>query len=1004
MEYKRILKEGVDHRTTERSRSRVNVSNRRQPRHGVREKTLKIGGVCILAVAALFGVTASQVGAQSASLQISVDAAAKRHAINPNIYGVAYGTQAQLADLNTPLNRRGGNNTTRYNWQANAENKASDWYFESLPFSSSTPGDEVDQFVSTSKGGNAQPAITIPTIGWVAKLGSGRSRLSSFSIAKYGAQQDSDWQWYPDAGNGVHTNGANITGNDPNDASVLTDSTFQQGWVNHLISRWGSAQNGGVRYYILDNEPSLWHGTHRDVHPTGAKMDEIRDKLLDYGAKVKAADPNSVVLGPEEWGWSGYFYSGYDQQWGDAHGWSSLPDRTAHNNWDYLPYLLDQLRQNQASTGQRLLDVFTVHYYPQSGEFSDDTSTATQLLRNQSTRSMWDPNYVDQSWINDKVQLIPRLRNWVNTYYPGTQIGITEYNWGAEGHINGATTQADLYGIFGREGLDLATRWTTPDATTPTYLAMKLYRNYDGKKSTFGDVSVSATVPNPDNVSAFAAQRTSDGALTVMVINKQLSSSAPLSISLANFSAAGPAQAWQLTSSNAINQLAGVPVSGGVISTTVPAQSITLFVVPGTNSTTGSTVSALGVNPTSVTGGSTSTGTVTLSGAAPSGGASVALSSSSSAATVPASVTVAAGATSATFTVNTTSVSGSATATITASYGGTSKSAALTVQPATATASISAVSVNPTTVTGGSTSTGTVTLSGAAPSGGASVALSSSSSAATVPASVTVAAGATSATFTVNTTSVSGSATATITASYGGTSKSAALTVQPATSATPTFNASASASPNPVNSGASTAVTSKVTCTAGSLTNGIIDVEIYNSAGAQVKQVYYTGQNFATGQTISNSFSWTPSTAGSYTMKIGVFTQNWATGLYWSDNAGTITVQTAASAAPTFSSWTYATPNPVTHGSSVSLTANVTCTAGSLTNGIIDVEIYNSAGAQVKQVYYTGQNFATGQTISNSFSWTPSTAGSYTMKIGVFTQNWATGLYWSDNAGTITVN
>ena len=46
---------------------------------------------------------------------------------------------------------------------------------------------------------------------------------------------------------------------------------------------------------------------------------------------------------------------------------------------------------------------------------------------------------------------------------------------------------------------------TKPDATTPTYKAMKLYRNYDGAKSTFGDTSISAVTPNPDNVAAFAA-------------------------------------------------------------------------------------------------------------------------------------------------------------------------------------------------------------------------------------------------------------------------------------------------------------------------------------------------------------------------------------------------------------------------------------------------------------------------------------------------------------------
>ena len=152
------------------------------------------------------------------------------------------------------------------------------------------------------------------------------------------------------------------------------------------------------------------------------------------------------------------------------------------------------------------------------------------LRRNRSTRSLWDPNYVDETSINDTVKLIPRLKDWVNTYYPGTQIAITAYNWGAENHMNGATAQADVLGIFGREGLDMAARGTTPAPSTPCYLAMKMYRNYDGSGSTFGDLSVSATGPDPDQLAAFAAQRTSDGALTVMAVNKALAGNTPVTI------------------------------------------------------------------------------------------------------------------------------------------------------------------------------------------------------------------------------------------------------------------------------------------------------------------------------------------------------------------------------------------------------------------------------------------------------------------------------------------
>ena len=270
------------------------------------------------------------------------------------------------------------------------------------------------------------------------------------------------------------------------------------------------------------------------------------------------------------------FYSGYDQQNPGYH------DRATNGGWDYMPWLLNQFHQHDTNTGQRLLDYFTLHCYPQEGEVSgDDVSTATALLRNQCTRVFWDTNYVDPSWISSVIMLIPRMKGWVSTYYPGTKIGITEYNWGAEADINGATAQADILGIFGWQGLDLATRWTTPDAGTPTYNAMKMYRNYDGNKSTFGDTSVSDAVStNADLVSSFAAVRSSDGALTVMVINKQLAASATASLTITNFLPSGTAQVWQLTSANVITRLSDLSFAGSGFSNTVPAQSITLFVLP----------------------------------------------------------------------------------------------------------------------------------------------------------------------------------------------------------------------------------------------------------------------------------------------------------------------------------------------------------------------------------------------------------------------------------------
>jgi hypothetical protein len=192
------------------------------------------------------------------------------------------------------------------------------------------------------------------------------------------------------------------------------------------------------------------------------------------------------------------------------------------------------------------------------------------------------------------------------------------------------------------------------------------------------------------------------------------------------------------------------------------------------------TLSSLSLNPTSVVGGvQSSTGTVTLSGAAPASGATVTLSSSNTAAArVPSIVTVPAGATSATFTVSTSAVAASTTVTVIATYSGATRSASLTVAPAPPPPpTVSSLTLNPANVFGGQSSRGTVTLTGPAPAGGAQVFLSSNNGAATVPSRVFIPAGATSASFTVNTSFVLISTSATISASYNGTARSATLSI-----------------------------------------------------------------------------------------------------------------------------------------------------------------------------------------------------------------------------------
>ncbi len=189
------------------------------------------------------------------------------------------------------------------------------------------------------------------------------------------------------------------------------------------------------------------------------------------------------------------------------------------------------------------------------------------------------------------------------------------------------------------------------------------------------------------------------------------------------------------------------------------------------------TLISVSVAPAIVIGGQSATGTVNLTGAAPTEGALVSLSRESLAVSVPASVTVPASATSITFPVTTNAVSVTTVSNISASYDGVAKSTTITVNPQPA-AALSALSLNPTSVRGGVTSVGTITLTAPAPAGGLLVNLSSSNpSKATVPPTATVPAGSTTKTFNITTASVSRKTVVTISAVHGAVSKTASLTI-----------------------------------------------------------------------------------------------------------------------------------------------------------------------------------------------------------------------------------
>jgi hypothetical protein len=522
-------------------------------------------------------------------LTLSVDANSLRKPISPFIYGISNRDDAALMQkLGASVRRWGGNDVSRYNWQLDAGNTGVDWYFENKRISNATnlPADSgVNRFILANKQAKTDSVITVPMIGYVAK--DGNVSTCGFNVGKYGLQTETDAQWQPQCGNGIRPDGSFITGNDKADTSIAVGPAFIKNWVSYLVNRYGTASNGGVKFYNLDNEPDIWFDTHRDVFPQALTYNQLRDRTYQYAAAIKAIDPTAKLLGPVVMGWTYYWNSPYD---GQRQDWTTPDDRNAHGGTPLVPWYLQQMKAYEVANGKRLLDYLDLHYYPAAPNvaLSPAGNTTTQALRLESTRSLWDSSYVDQSWIATTgpdggiVKLIPRMKAWVNANYPGTKLAITEYNWGAPEHINGALTQADVLGIFGREGLDLAILWHPPAINQPQAFAFRMYRNYNGLGAKFGDTSVKAVSTAQGQLAIYAAQETSTGALTLMIINKTATSlTAPLT--LTNFFPNGTLQKWRYSPAQLgqIVRLADQSLTSNQFSSTFPANSISLYRIPG---------------------------------------------------------------------------------------------------------------------------------------------------------------------------------------------------------------------------------------------------------------------------------------------------------------------------------------------------------------------------------------------------------------------------------------
>lgn len=443
----------------------------------------------------------------------SINTAQERKQISPLIYG----TNDNY--LNATAKRLGGNRITNYNWENNASNAGRDWFHSSdnyVPWERGVPENEYDvpgaalkYFHNTSLQQRAYSLITLPMAKYVTADKNG-------SVSELQAAPSSRWKTIK------HRKGApySLTPN-LNDDFVYTDEE-----INFLIHNYGKSNTPtGVRAYELDNEPGIWFESHSRMWGTShLTVDFLMKNSFELASSIKSLDPTAEVFGPASWGVS---------EFEDLQG---APDWANLNNGQYknfVSYYLAKMKQKQDadSTHTRLLDVLTLHWYPQGrrdglSPFDNGTDYFTNKARMEMTRSLWDPTYIENTWIGEDpykvdqfLPFIPKMQSTIAQHYPGTKFALTEYSYMGVGHPSGGIAQADALGIFGKQGLYFASYW----GAVVDYIkaGFDIYRNYDGKGGKFGDISIHSVTNDIDVSSVHASVESADESRThVVAMNK----------------------------------------------------------------------------------------------------------------------------------------------------------------------------------------------------------------------------------------------------------------------------------------------------------------------------------------------------------------------------------------------------------------------------------------------------------------------------------------------------
>jgi hypothetical protein len=520
----------------------------------------------------------------SQNITIQVNAGEGRIPVSPYILGRNNNLSDNSVSPTSPTNinlykeaglrfarENGGNNATKYNWRRKLSSHP-DWYNNVYDHDWDYASREIQKTI---------PGLQVMWAFQLIGKAAGNKNNNFNDWAYNGSQWWSGVSQNLAGGGQVNPAGGSqalVNGN-PDLYLVNCNADSTTGILDHWFGPGGLGYDKSqFIYWSMDNEPEIWNGTHDDVMPSLLSASAFMDNYFAVAKKARERFPEIKLTGPvpaNEWQW---------YKWGNE----SLVIDGKYYCW--LEYFIKRVADEQKATGIRLLDVLDVHWYPSESSnadlvqlhrvFYDETYVYPGANGVKTINGGWDGS-------QNKEYIFKRINDWLNTYFGenhGITIGLTENAINSSDPNIISVVYASMLGTFADHGVEVFTPWTWK---TGMWETLHLFSRYTKA------IRVKTTSGNEATVSGYSTISSSNDSMTVILVNRDLSSSRTATVNIAGFSVpAGTYTILELSSlpssetfvSHASNALKSktVVVSGNSFNITLPSLSTTAVILTGT--------------------------------------------------------------------------------------------------------------------------------------------------------------------------------------------------------------------------------------------------------------------------------------------------------------------------------------------------------------------------------------------------------------------------------------